>query len=99
LIWIATERRWDVVRRMSIVRGTIIVLILAGGWYLAAPIAGGSAFFRKQIIAENLLRLAGGSDFREGHVHPFYYMEAALVAGFMPWIILMPIVMSQAVSR
>jgi 4-amino-4-deoxy-L-arabinose transferase-like glycosyltransferase len=96
LIWIALEKRWNVLLRMSLVRGAIVVLVLAGGWYVAALIEGGPDFFRKQILAENLLRFAGGSDFHEGHIHPFYYMELALFAGFMPWTFLLPIVGVQA---
>ena len=96
VIWLAAEKRWNLLRRMSLVRGAIVVLVLAGGWYLAALIEGGPDFFRKQILAENLLRFAGGADFHEGHIHPFYYMELALLAGFMPWTILLPIVGVQA---
>ncbi|HSU90095.1 MAG TPA: phospholipid carrier-dependent glycosyltransferase, partial [Sporolactobacillaceae bacterium] len=96
LAWIAIEKRWDDLRRMSLFRGAIVVLILAGGWYVAAYIEGGPSFFRKQILAENVLRFAGGSDFHEGHIHPFYYMEMALLAGFMPWTILLPVVAVQA---
>jgi 4-amino-4-deoxy-L-arabinose transferase-like glycosyltransferase len=92
LIWIALEKRWSFLRQMHLVRGAIVVLVLAGGWYVAALIEGGPDFFRKQVLAENLLRFAGGSDFHEGHIHPFYYMELALLAGFMPWTLLLPIV-------
>src|SRR5271168_99112 len=38
LIWIAAEGRWDFLREMDLIRGTLVVLILAGGWYLAALI-------------------------------------------------------------
>ena len=96
LIWIAAERRWDLLRTMGLVRGAIVVIVLAGGWYLAALIEGGPDFFRKQILTENVLRFAGGGDFHEGHIHPFYYMELALLAGFMPWTILLPIAGVQA---
>jgi len=99
LAWIAIEKRWDVLGRMSLIRGVIVVLVLAGGWYVAAYIEGGPGFFRKQILAENVLRFAGGSDFHEGHIHPFYYMEMALLAGFMPWTILLPAVAVQAARR
>jgi 4-amino-4-deoxy-L-arabinose transferase-like glycosyltransferase len=92
LIWIIAEKRWALLRRMSLVRGAIVVLVLAGGWYVAALIEGGPDFFRKQILAENVLRFAGGGNFHEGHVHPFYYMELALLAGFVPWTILLPVV-------
>jgi len=96
VIWLAVEKRWNLLRAMSLVRGATVVLVLAGGWYLAALIEGGPDFFRKQILAENLLRFAGGADFHEGHIHPFYYMELALLAGFLPWTILLPIVGLQA---
>jgi 4-amino-4-deoxy-L-arabinose transferase-like glycosyltransferase len=96
LIWIAAEGRWDFIREMNLIRGTIVVLILAGGWYLAALIEGGPGFFRKQVLTENVLRFAGGGDFHEGHIHPFYYMELALLAGFMPWTMLLPIVGAEA---
>jgi 4-amino-4-deoxy-L-arabinose transferase-like glycosyltransferase len=96
LIWIALEKRWSFLREMNLVRGAIVVIVLAGGWYVAALIEGGPDFFRKQVLAENLLRFAGGSDFHEGHIHPFYYMELALLAGFMPWTFLLPIVGVQA---
>ncbi len=97
LIWIAAEKRWNMLLRMSLVRGAIVVIVLAGGWYVAALIEGGEDFFRKQVLAENLLRFAGGGDFQEGHIHPFYYMELALFAGFLPWTIILPIVCVQAV--
>lgn len=96
LVWIAIEKRWDILRRLSLVRGAVVVLVLAGGWYIAAYVEGGPGFFRKQILAENVLRFAGGSDFREGHIHPFYYMEMALLAGFMPWTILLPLAAVQS---
>ncbi len=96
LVWIALERRWDMLRQMNLVRGAIVVVILAGGWYVAALIEGGPGFFRKQILTENVLRFAGGGDFHEGHIHPFYYMELALLAGFLPWTILLPLVIVQA---
>ncbi len=92
LVWIAFEKRWSFLPQMNLVRGAIVVIVLAGGWYVAALIEGGPDFFRKQILTENVLRFAGGGDFHEGHVHPFYYMELALFAGFMPWTTLLPIV-------
>src|ERR1700684_1354770 len=55
LIWIAAEGRWDFIREMNLVRGTIVVLILAGGWYLAALIEGGPGFFRIQVLHMHLL--------------------------------------------
>jgi hypothetical protein len=86
LLWIAVQWRWHLIRDLKITRGTAIVTILAGWWYVAASIIGGMAFIEKQLIAENFVRFVGGSEFHEGHAHAsFYYLEAALAAGFLPW--------------
>jgi 4-amino-4-deoxy-L-arabinose transferase-like glycosyltransferase len=99
IIWIALRGRWNVVRNLALVRGAIVVIVLAGGWYLGALIEGGEGFFRKQILAENLYRVVGGATVHEPHAHPFYYMEGALLAGFMPWTIVAPIAIVEAVRR
>lgn len=90
LIWIAIERRWALLRALRIAPGAAIVAILAGGWYLAAAAVGGRQFIDKQILAENVLRFFGNRNSHQGHAHPFYYVELALLAGFMPWTILLP---------
>jgi 4-amino-4-deoxy-L-arabinose transferase-like glycosyltransferase len=99
LVWIAVERRWSVLREMRLVRGAALVALLAGGWYLAAALTGGSAFVHKQLLAENLFRLVRNNSFRMGHAHTYYYMEGALVAGFMPWTPLILILFVQAARR
>ena len=99
LAWIALYRKWALLRQLALVRGAIVVAILAGGWYVAAFIVGGPAFFEKQILAENLFRVVGSTAVHEPHAHPFYYMELALLAGFLPWTIVMPIPILQAIRR
>jgi 4-amino-4-deoxy-L-arabinose transferase-like glycosyltransferase len=90
MVWIAIERRWDVLRDLRLAPGALIVAVLAGGWYAAAALTGGLDFVHKQIVAENLTRFLGGADFHQGHEHPFYYVELALLAGFMPWTVMLP---------
>ncbi|HVA82338.1 MAG TPA: glycosyltransferase family 39 protein [Candidatus Binataceae bacterium] len=89
LVWIIIERRWDLLRSLKMVRGAIVVAIIGGGWYVAAICLGGMNFVRKQLLAENLVRFIGGSNFHQGHAHPFFYIELALLIGFMPWTILL----------
>lgn len=99
IIWIALKHRWYIVRDLALVRGALVVIVLAGGWYLGALIEGGEGFFRKQILAENLYRVVGSTVVQEPHAHPFYYMEGALLAGFMPWTIVAPIAIVEALRR
>ena len=84
-IWIVLTRRTDVLRSLRLGRGAIVVGAIAGAWYLGAYATGGTAFISKQVFAENLYRLFGRQGFNEGHAHPFYYVEATLIVGFMPW--------------
>jgi 4-amino-4-deoxy-L-arabinose transferase-like glycosyltransferase len=84
-VWIAIRKRTDVIRKLRLGVGTLLIGAIAGGWYIAAIAVGGMAFVHKQLLAENLYRLLGSGNFHQGHAHPFYYMEGALIAGFMPW--------------
>ncbi|HJU10175.1 MAG TPA: glycosyltransferase family 39 protein [Candidatus Binataceae bacterium] len=83
--WMALTGRVGLLRELKLGQGALIVGAIGGGWYIAAIITGGSAFIHKQLLAENVYRVFARHGFNEGHAHPFYYMEAALGAGFMPW--------------
>jgi hypothetical protein len=96
LVWMAVQWRWDLIRDLRLARGAAIVAILAGWWYVAASIIGGKAFIEKQLIAENFVRFLGASEFHEGHAHAFYYLEGALVAGFLPWTPILALVLWRA---
>lgn len=95
--WIVMERRWALIRELDLGRGAIIVAVLAGWWYVAASVIGGRAFIDKQLLAENIVRFFGARQFHEGHAHPFYYLELALMAGMLPWTPLFAIAAVRAV--
>ncbi len=99
LVWIALERRWGVVRELRMIPGAMVILIVAGGWYVAATVVGGAAFVHRQILAENLYRLLPNHAFHEPHEHPFYYVELALSAGFLPWTGLVPVALAAIPER
>lgn len=90
VLWLTLERRFDLIRSLRLVEGAIIVLVVAGGWYLAALWVGGASFFVKQILKENIFTFLHSSKLSGGHAHPFYYVELSLLAGFFPWSIFIP---------
>ncbi|HVM97394.1 MAG TPA: glycosyltransferase family 39 protein, partial [Candidatus Acidoferrales bacterium] len=45
---------WGSLRQMKLLRGAVIVVALAGTWYVLALFIGGWPFFRKQVLAENV---------------------------------------------
>ena len=89
-VWIAIERRFELLGRLKLVQGAGLVCVLAGGWYLAAVWVGGESFFRKQILMENIFTFFHSRQLSGGHAHPFYYVELALLAGFLPWSFFIP---------
>ncbi len=89
-VFIAVERRWRLLGRLDLVRGAVVVAVLAGGWYLAATIIGGRAFVDKQILSENVFTYLDHPGISRGHSHPLYYMPVVLLAGFLPWSVLLP---------
>jgi len=90
VIFIAVQRRSGLLRQLDLVKGGLLVGILAGGWYVAAVLIGGRAFFDKQILAENVFTYLNNPGMNAGHGHPFYYVELVLLAGFLPWTIFLP---------
>lgn len=99
LAWILLQRRRGVIPKLRVFRGALVVALVGGGWYFAAAYVGGIDFVHKQLWAENLERFMGGAGFHEGHVHPFYYLEFALLGGFLPWTVLLPTPLIQAFTR
>ncbi len=99
IVWIAVQGKWHLLREISLLKGTILVAVIAGGWYGAAIHAGGWDFVSKQLLTENLYRFVGGLAFHEGHRHRFYYVELALLGGFLPWTALIGILAAQASRR
>jgi hypothetical protein len=90
LVFVALQRRWNLLARLDLLKGVLIIGVLAGGWYVAALMIGGKAFFDKQILAENVYTYLNRAGMNPGHGHPFYYVEVVLVAGFLPWSMLLP---------
>lgn len=83
--WMAVEGRLGLIRRLHLGTGAIVIAVLAGGWYAAAAAVGGMAFVRKHILAENIFTFLYSRRLSGGHAHPFYYLELALLVGFLPW--------------
>ncbi|HVN88718.1 MAG TPA: glycosyltransferase family 39 protein [Candidatus Binataceae bacterium] len=88
LIWLIVYRRWELISRLDLRRGAVIIGGLSGGWYLAAIFSGGLAFVRKQLLSENLTRIIPHGGASMPHVHPFYYEDLSLLAGFLPWTVI-----------
>jgi 4-amino-4-deoxy-L-arabinose transferase-like glycosyltransferase len=77
-------------RQLRLGRGAVAVGLGAGSWYVLALVIGGWAFFRKQVLAENLFTFLDNPDFGGGHRHGLLYLPGALLLGLLPWTVLLP---------
>jgi len=72
---------------------------VAGGWYVWAGIIGGASFLRRQLVSENFYAFFSDPVLSGGHDHPFYWLEGALLIGFLPWSCLLPWLCKDLVRR
>jgi 4-amino-4-deoxy-L-arabinose transferase-like glycosyltransferase len=85
----AVDRSLQPLRRLRPFRGLVFVLLVAGAWYAAAAAEAGRAFLA--IVAdENLVRIVGARSAQLGHAHGVGYLVGALLAGLLPWTLLLP---------
>jgi len=96
LVMLAVRRDASVLRSMRLAWGAVVVGVGAGSWYVMALLLGGWAFFRKQVLAENVFTFLHDPDFgggtlgAGGHLHSASYLLGALLLGLLPWTFFLP---------
>jgi hypothetical protein len=78
------------VRSLRPLPGLGAVLLVVGGWYVAAWVIGGNDFFVKHVLKENLFRVIDPEALETGHEHGPLYMLPNFVVGALPWSLLVP---------
>jgi 4-amino-4-deoxy-L-arabinose transferase-like glycosyltransferase len=86
LFFLLLRRDLAFLKKLPLIRGTIIFLLLAGTWYGLAFVHAGPSFLRRQILDETL-RTGVGS---YGHHQPVYYFVPALFYDMLPWSFFFP---------
>lgn len=87
VIFLALRHNLAFLRRLHVITGGFIVVLIAGSWYGLALWHGGYDFFTKQIMKENVLRFFTSD---AGHEHPLYYFLPNLFLGMAPWSFFFP---------
>ncbi len=81
------DRDWKMPFKLRPFTGALVFLLFGCSWYVFESIRTDGEFFREFILAQNVNRFTGSSDFRGGEwMHPLYYFQYLLV-GFLPWSI------------
>ncbi len=98
VIWATLEHR-RLISRLHLVRGLMVVAVLAGGWYVAAIAIGGGAFVLRQLVNENLFAFFYSSSTGGGHNHSFLWFTLALLVGWLPWSPFLPWVVADLARK
>ncbi len=86
LTFLVIQRDWNGLRRMKLIQGMILFVIIVLTWYVPALLKGGKEYFDETIMLHTVDRFAKGSS----HIRPFYYYFYNFPADFMPWIFFLP---------
>jgi 4-amino-4-deoxy-L-arabinose transferase-like glycosyltransferase len=78
------------VRTLHPLPGLGAVLLVVGGWYVAAWVIGGNDFFVKHVLKENLFRVIDPEALDTGHEHGPFYLLPNFLVGALPWSLLAP---------
>jgi 4-amino-4-deoxy-L-arabinose transferase-like glycosyltransferase len=89
LICVLLDRSLAFAWRLRPISGLVGVLAVTGAWYAAAAAQGGRAFI-SIVVNENFVRAVGAPHFALGHRHSVVYLIIALLAGLLPWTVLLP---------
>lgn len=89
LICVLLDRSLAFAWRLRPISGLVGVLAVTGAWYAAAAAQGGRDFV-SIVVNENFVRAVGAPHFSLGHRHSIAYLMIALLAGLLPWTVLLP---------
>lgn len=90
-VFLYVNRERDLLKRMHVRDGAIIIFAVAASWYLLAWWIGGWEFFRRQILDENVFRFFDSEQGGPSRDHPFYYYVPTLFVGMLPWSLFFPL--------
>jgi 4-amino-4-deoxy-L-arabinose transferase-like glycosyltransferase len=86
LSYLFIQKDWKAMKRMRLLTGMVLVLVVVLSWYIPAAWKGGQSFINVTLVHHTIDRFAKGSS----HIRPFYYFFANFPADFMPWFLFLP---------
>jgi len=86
LIYLIIQKDWRGIRRMKLLPGMLLFMIIVLAWYFPAVTRGGNVYLRETLFRHTVDAYAKGWT----HVRPFYYYLYHFPLEFLPWFIFLP---------
>jgi len=86
LVYLVVQKDWRGIRRMKLLPGMLLFVIVVLAWYLPAVSRGGNVYLRETLFKHTVDAYAKGWT----HVHPFYYYLYTFPVEFLPWFLFLP---------
>jgi 4-amino-4-deoxy-L-arabinose transferase-like glycosyltransferase len=84
--WIMTTRQWQLVKRLYLPACVLIFLLIATPWHLFVAHRN-PGFLHFYFVEQHFLRY---TTMDVGHYQPVWFFIPAFIAGFFPWIVMLP---------
>jgi 4-amino-4-deoxy-L-arabinose transferase-like glycosyltransferase len=86
LVYLLFQRDWNAMKRMKLLTGMVLFMVIVLSWYLPAVLKGGQNFLNETLLHHTIDRFAKGSS----HIRPIYYYFTNFPVDFMPWFLFLP---------
>lgn len=86
LAYLIVQKDWKGIKRMKLLSGMILFLVIVLSWYLPALLKGGKEYLNETLMLHTVDRFAKGSS----HIRPIYYYLYNFPADFLPWVFFLP---------
>jgi len=86
LVYLLIQKDWKEIKRMGLLRGMILFLVIVFSWYLPALLKEGLPYLKETLSHQSIEYYATGWD----HPKPFYFYFVNFPADFLPWFLFLP---------
>jgi 4-amino-4-deoxy-L-arabinose transferase-like glycosyltransferase len=95
LIYLVVQKDWGGMRRMRLLSGMALFLVIVLLWYLPALIKGGEGYLQATLFKHSIDRYAQGWS----KVQPIYYYLYNFPLDFLPWVFFIPAAVAYGFSK
>ena len=95
VIYLIIQKDWDGMKRMRLLTGMALFLVIVLSWYLPAVVKGGEDYLQATLFRQTIDRYAQGWS----KARPIYYYLYNFPADFLPWILFVPAAVGYGFSR